>query len=187
MTLTSSLARAAISFALVVLGSSESGAQVTHARLSGLAVQAAAQHAEDESHPHHVAVLVGATTNLTADHTDPTVGIDYEYKPQAWHGKAGLAAFAEVTFAEHTERILGGGVVFHPTGGLKLFTGGGIVIAEHEDHVTHELTTEGRGLLRLGGGWDFHVGRFSLGPAVYLDIVKGHRALVYGVALGTGF
>ncbi len=188
MTLTSSFARAALPFALFVLMSAESGAQATQASLHReSAARASLSSPEGESHPHHLAVLAGMTTNLTADHTDPTVGIDYEYKPAAWHGGVGIAVFGELTFAEQTEKIFGGGLVFHPGGGLKLFAGGGVMSAEHEDQVTHETTTESKGLLRLGGGWDFHVGGFTLTPTTYFDIGKGHRALVYGVALGTGF
>lgn len=116
MTLSRLVAHAALLLlALPVFQRAE--AQATSAAWrNSVVLRAPGAAAEEEAHPHHVAVLVGATTNLTADHTDPTVGIDYEYKPAAWRGKTGIAAFGELTFAEHTERILGAGLLFHPTG-----------------------------------------------------------------------
>lgn len=60
------------------------------------------------------------------------------------------------------------------------------MFAEHEDAVTHEYATETSALLRVGAGWDFHFGRLTATPSMYYDVVKGHRAVVYGVALGRG-
>lgn len=188
MTKTSLFFRAATPCAIMLLFAARVGAQHGPAALRDIPVAVPSMSAAgDAAHHSHVAVFGGATTNLTADHTDPTLGIEYEYKPAAWHGKAGVGAFAELTFAEHTEKILGGGLVFHPMEGLRIFTGGGVMVAEHEDPVTNQLETETKALLRLGGGWDFHLGRLTLGPTVYYDVAKGHRALVYGVAVGTGF
>lgn len=148
--------------------------------------QAAAQPAHgkpvpdghDAVHRHHAAIFVGATTNLSADHTDPTVGADYEYRLPAWGNRLGLAAFGEFTFAAHDEWILGGGAVVHPGKGLKLFAGGGWLFVDEDHDNRHPLW-------RVGAGWEFHRGRITLTPTLFYDRIEGHGNLVYGVAVGT--
>lgn len=144
-------------------------------------------------HRHHAGVFVGATTNLAADHTDPTVGLDYEYRLPVWHDRIGLAAFGEFTSAAHDEWILGGGTVLHPGNGLKLFAGGGLLFIDDEkgggtyaSAGTASAAYDNRHpLLRIGAGREFHAGRVSLSPTVFYDRVKGHGSLVYGVTVGT--
>ena len=147
-------------------------------------------------HRHHAGVFGGATTNLAADHTDTTVGIDYEYRLPLWHDRIGIAAFAEFTFAAHDEWILGGGATLYPAYGLKLFAGAGVLFAEAQprDQPGADAHVSAAGasgdldprhpLLRIGAGWEFHAGRVSLTPMLFYDRVKGHGSLVYGVAVG---
>ena len=154
-----------------------------------------AEHVPDADHAvhrHHGGIFLGATTNLSADHTDPTVGIDYEYRLPVWHNRIGVAAFGEFTFAAHDEWIIGSGVVFRPAEALKLFAGGGLLFVEDSEGgevhsiaaTTSEENDDSHSLWRVGAGWEIHAGSLSVTPTLFYDRVEGHGNLVYGVAIG---
>ena len=42
-------------------------------------------------------------------------------------------------------------------------------------------------LLRIGAGYQFHVGKFSISPNVNLDMWRKHHSLVWGISIGRGF
>ena len=48
---------------------------------------------DDGVHSHHVAVFGGATTNFHADHTDGTLGLDYEFRIPALDHLFGTGVF----------------------------------------------------------------------------------------------
>lgn len=158
---------------------------------------------EHHSHPHHIAVFGGLTTNLELKHTDPTFGIDYEFRLPMWNEIMGVGVFAEAVLAEHTEYIAGGLLFIHPIGGLKFFAGGGAIRLEHEVHsdpAIHKIKYDGflssdeasteilyKPLIRGGIGYDFHIGLLSIGPLFAVDYFDKHFALVYGLSFGIGF
>ena len=55
--------------------------------------------------------------------------------------------------------------------------------AEEGDHVETEVDA----LMRLGAGWAFHVGSFSIIPNLNFDIVGEDWAMVGGLTLGYRF
>lgn len=42
-------------------------------------------------------------------------------------------------------------------------------------------------LLRIGAGYHFQVGKFSISPVVNLDMWRQHHSLVWGISIGRGF
>jgi len=40
---------------------------------------------------------------------------------------------------------------------------------------------------RIGAGWDFPVGQYSIAPNINYDITDEHELWVLGVAIGRGF
>ena len=150
-------------------------------------------------HPHHLAFFVGSTSNLHAHHTDFTVGGDYEYRLPFADNKFGIGAIGDFVFAEHTESLFMGALTFHPTGSFKIYVANGIAITEHEVQVSAdshydpyhsaELETESvkHHVLRVGSGYDIHLGIVSLTPTFNWDLIEGHSSLSYGIAIGIGF
>lgn len=131
-------------------------------------------HHEDGHHSKwHVAVFNGATTNFDYSHTDYTIGADVEYR---FHDKFGLGLGIEHIAASHPETVVAIPLFFHPYKGLKLIAA---PIAVNYSGNTHYGA-------RLGAGYDFHVGKLSVGPLVALDMTNT-TAVVYGVSIGMGF
>ena len=161
---------------------------------------------------HHFGVFVGPTSNFHTEHTDFTLGADYEFHVNKYFG---VGVIADFVFADHSETLLMSGLFFHPFGSFKINIGNGIAIAEavdhsdshstetddhHDSHGHHvELLTGGSSegaetsgsethyVFRAGVGYDFHVGSLTLTPIVNLDVINGHNALAYGITFGYGF
>lgn len=135
---------------------------------------------------HHIGVFVGQTSDTDFEHSENTFGIDYEYAlPTSIFS---IGAVAEFVTYEHTETILLGQVTLRPPAlSLKLFAAAGFAFATHEDHVTHEETTESHFVMRVGTGYEFHLAKFTVSPTIALDRIDGHSTLVYGVTVGIGF
>lgn len=149
----------------------------------------AIQHEDGESHQqknhqvysHHLAVFAGAVSNLEAEHTDFSLGIDCEYRLPLWHNRIGVGLLGEIVFAEHKETIAGLPVFIHPGGGLKLFYAPGIAMAEDEHGRSYNHFVS-----RMGLGYDFHIKSISITPGLAGDLIEGHISLVYGLSLGIG-
>lgn len=149
-------------------------------------------HGTHSEHRHHIAGLVAATTNLDGNHTDFTLGGDYQYRLSP---RLGVGGFGEVIFAEHTERLLGISLYFYPVESLWLRTGSGVVFVkesseEHEEHSSatdQPTTTESKFLFRFGAGYNFEMGGLTITPSLDLDLVCNSRALVWGLGIGKSF
>jgi len=161
---------------------------------------------EEEHHTHsnHLAIFSGLTSNMKHEHTDFSLGLDYEYRLPMWHDLIGIGLFGEVVFAEHTEYLAGIPIFLHPVGGLKFWAAPGLLMMEVADHTTEEhlfhksnnnelfadgesTTIEQEFLIRIGFGYDFHVKNVSISPALSADIINGHLSLVYGIYFGIVF
>ncbi len=138
-------------------------------------------------HKHHIALFNGATTNFDHDATDYTVGIDYEFR---FCQKFGAGIVGEYVATDSGEWIFGVPVFYHPCGGLKLFAAPLAVFAEeHHDNghnTNHDSKKEASFSFRIGAAYDFHFGKFSVGPSIDYDM-GDTKAFVYGLALGIGF
>ena len=135
--------------------------------------------AKDHEQNHHFAVFGGLTSNFEAKHTDFSFGVDYEFRLPIYNHKIGIGLLGDYVLAKHYEIIVGLPVFIHPAGGLKIFTAPGFAIVEG--------VSEKHFVLRIGSGYDFHLGRFSLGPVISADLIEGHVSLVYGMTFGLGF
>ena len=149
-----------------------------------------AQAHEHDTHYHknHVALLVGATSNLSHSSTLFTAGVDYEFR---FHEKIGIGFGAELLTGDATEYVLGIPVFIHPVSSLKFNFGPLLVLLEEhsDDHSTEpetEMVSEFG--LRIGVAYDFHIGkRFSLTPMVNYDYVNKSSAVMYALGFGIGF
>lgn len=174
----------------------EAGEESPEREAESHAVGEAGEHEEHEFHRHHLSVFLGATTADVAEEgehggagieseggevgeetrteTDGTIGLDYEYRfSRAW----GLVTAFEWVGGDARNWMVGIGPAFHPVAGLKLFGGPGF---EHND-------AENEFIFRVGLGYEFDVGRWSLTPAFNLDFVDGEQTYVYGLYVGKGF
>ena len=133
-------------------------------------------------HKHHIAVFVGATSNLDAEHTDFTAGIDYEFRTPFLHNKLGIGLFGEIVFAEHKETIVGLPIVYHPSESFKFLVAPGMAFAEDDHGHSHKEF-----IFRFGTAYELHVSGFSISPTLNADLIDGHFSLVYGFSLGFGF
>lgn len=124
---------------------------------------------------HHAALFLGVTD--TDAGTDPTVGIEYEYRTPLWDRKIGIGVVAERIFADYDADLLVAGVVVHPWKDLKVNLSAG-------QESSHGHTAD---VKRAGVGYDFHYNNISYGPVYNYDDIEGHTAHVIGVAVGMGF
>ena len=138
----------------------------------GSAHDEAAGHAE---HDHHLALFLGATH--VEESTYPTVGLDYEYRLPFLNRLFGVGPMVEYIHEDHAVLIGAVALYLHPWAGLKLFSDAGYEYSEEH----------GDFLVRLGAGYDFHLGSVSLTPTAAVDFVHGHTAIVGGLALGYVF
>lgn len=143
-------------------------------------------------HKHHVALFMGASTNFGHDATLATIGIDYEYR---FVEKIGAGAVCEYLFDDKTEEIVAGiCLVYHPIDNFKILAGPLYQNASHKADDSHEghgadhgsSSSENFGL-RVGAGYDFHLGKLSITPTINSDFIDGATILVYGLGLGLGF
>lgn len=151
-------------------------------------------HKKHHTGANHVGVFVGATSNLKANHTDLTIGLDYEYRANT---HLGVGLIGDYIMGEHTEILIMAGVFYHPTNALKLYLANGFTIAreseelEGDSNSSHKKEAEDRTVsnhvLRLGMGYDFHLGRFSVTPTVAWDLITGDSSFAYGLTFGIGF
>ena len=145
-------------------------------------------HEEHHVHKHHFGVFSGMASNLDGKHSDFALGVDYEHRLPFSHNRFGVGLFGEYVSADHSETILGAGLLFHPGKGFKFMAAPSAVFAEEAGHgEVAETETTKTFLFRVGVGKDFHVSQFSITPTLNLDFVDGHKVLVYGLTFGKGF
>ena len=89
-------------------------------------------------------------------------------------------AYYEETFGDFNLQALGVLFMFHPKDGWKLGAGAA---------VERKLSGgKDKALVRFLAGYDFHVGKASLGPLVSYDLIEDNSDVFFiGVALGFGF
>jgi len=124
---------------------------------------------------NHAAIFLGPTK--TDSSTEPTAGIEFEYRLPMMNKLIGVGVVAERIFSDHAANLFLAGAVVHPWKALKfnLFYG-----QERADGHSDSL-------FRVGAGYDFHYKRLSYGPVFNIDSVGGHTTQVAGITLGMGF
>lgn len=141
-------------------------------------------------HKHHMALFNGATTSFGHHFTAYSTGLDYEYRLADFFGTGFMA---EVVHAATREYIAGIPFFIHPYKGFKIIAAPVVMVSEHQEievvhHKAAETTNEQEAQLgvRLGVGYDFHLGRFSAGPVVNYDFINNMGSAVYGISIGIG-
>lgn len=140
---------------------------------------------------NHLGVFYGKTSDTDFKHGENTIGLEYERNLPIVDNMISLGALAEFILADHTNTILMGTVTFRPPMiALKFFAGAGIEMAKHEmpdGHGGFHTENESHFAVRVGTGYELHLGKLSVSPTIALDRVNGHSTLVYGIAVGVGF
>jgi len=128
---------------------------------------------------NHAAVFLGATKG--DDHTDTTVGIEYEYLLPGNKKQFGIGLVAEGIFGDPKALVYVAGLVYHPKQ-LPGFKANLSIGGESKKNFDKNYF-----LTRVGVGYDLHYNNISYGPVYNLDYVNGHTAHVFGLAVGLGF
>ena len=172
------------------------------------------EHAEHEAHwKNEIAMFVGGTRRLKFEEDETGLTFGLEYARQLFPRAAGSIAVEWSSGSIERDWIamvkLGVQPFENWAHGAILYIGTGIEVGrvdevlleedendevepvdEHGDEHAEEgehLETEVDALMRLGVGWVFHVGSFSIIPNINSDIVGEDWALVGGVTVGYRF
>ena len=130
------------------------------------------EHKESHYHRHHVGLLVG---NTHEDHEDTfTVGLDYEYRFSQY---IGIGLLIEYVGEDAREGVGLVPLFIHPYKGLRFIVAPGI----------KPKADETKFIWRLGIGYRFPIGNWTIAPEFNIDFTEGERGYVYGVSFGYGF
>ena len=142
-------------------------------------------------------MFFGGTSNLKKEETDFTLGFEYEYRFSRKMSRWSIGLIGEAIFAHKTEYLLVVPVILRITDAFFLRAGPGVEWAQHSEknghgdiHAAEAANGNGREtefFVRVGIGYGFEVGKFSITPTLDLDIFEGYSSLVWGIAIGKGF
>jgi len=147
-----------------------------------------AQEEEEAPAKNHISVFVGATIEPREEtKASFTLGADYERRlSELW----GVGALVDLALGS-TERtaLFGVPVYVHPIEPLELHAAPAVEFSQERDSEGEpEGDSETKFAVRLGGGYEFELARFSIAPEVNIDFVNGEDpTLVFGLAFGWGF
>jgi hypothetical protein len=148
------------------------------------------------SHPHHLALLLGAADNTHLDETSFTIGASYRYALTERFAIGPMVDFA--FFDSENTTLLIAAAYWKPVSNLLVVAGPGVEWIDHKgsSHDEPSSHSAGEGLadgtesklaFRVGAGYEFHAGRLAITPAIGADFVGGDTTMVYAVVLGFGF
>lgn len=148
-------------------------------------------------HRHHAGLFLGGTSNLKKEETDFTLGFEYEYRLSKKMARWSIGLIGEMIFAHKTEYLLVVPVILRITDAFFFRAGPGVEWAHHSEENGHgnihaAEAADGEGsetefFVRVGIGYGFEVGKFSITPTLDFDIFQSHTTLVWGIAIGKGF
>jgi hypothetical protein len=130
------------------------------------------EHKESHYHRNHVGLFLGNTHEEHED--DFTVGLDYEYRFSQYIGIGVLLEFVGEPFREGVGLVP---LFIHPYKGFRFIAGAGVKPKKDEEKF----------LWRLGVGYRFPIGNWTIAPEFNVDFSEGETAEVYGVSFGYGF
>ncbi len=119
-------------------------------------------------HQHAASLFLGGALRR-GDGGAATIGVDYEYiLSERW----GVGGFADLAIGSRTAVVLGGAGYWHPWKELVIVMGPGVEFEHGESNP----------LVRLGGIYELEVGKKSIAPAVFVDIIRDKKPdLVLGL------
>jgi len=132
-------------------------------------------YAEENAHPHHVAVATGGAWN--GSESSVFLGADYAYR---FKNNFGAAIFLERVSGDFELLAYGisGGYFFD--NGWKIAAGPGVEkkLKKNKTLLLFHVTT----------GYDWHIGNWSVGPVATYDFIENNTNTLYlGVSAGYGF
>jgi len=147
-------------------------------------------------HRNHLGLTLAATRQLAEGAgTHFTLGLDYEYRLSKG---VGIGVIGELIFAEETEYLFALPLFLHVSESLWFRIAPGFEVAHHseeggdvhaeEDHSNGDSTSQKTEfLIRIGIGYGFAAGGFTITPTIDLDFFRSHTSLVWGISIGKGF
>ena len=133
------------------------------------------QAADDGHHPHHLAILGGVAEQNSEQ--SGYIGLDYSYRIS---DKWALGGFYEEVSGDFDLQVWGLFGMRYFESGWKIGAGPGIERKIKKDKLL--------GLLRLTGGYDWHFGKWSIGPVATYDLIEtGENTSYLGLSFGFGF
>lgn len=128
-------------------------------------------------HPHHISIFGGYSSDFKKDNGFK-LGLEYEYRLSRLFGIGGMLDF---TGADFEIFAISAGADIYPVKDVPLFLGAGF-------GAKNEKADKWKPFFRTIAGYNFHVGKFSLGPVVMYDIYNARKNVIsFGVAFGLGF
>ena len=145
---------------------------------------------KDHLDNNHIALFVGATSQVEQKGTHFSLGLDYlRVLSESRQWAAG--GFAEVIFTKHPEWLFGALLFYQPAGTFWIRTGPGIEFLTHEETDPEcncvYTTSQTEILYRIGVGYSFHTKDFVFAPSVDIDFVRSTTAIVWGLNIGKSF
>ena len=131
-----------------------------------------AEHKESHYHRHHVGLFLGNTREEGKDNF--SAGLDYEYRFSQY---IGIGLLIEYVGEDAREGVGLVPLFIHPYKGLRFIVAPGI----------KPKADETKFIWRLGIGYRFPIGNWTIAPEFNIDFTEGERGYVYGVSFGYGF
>lgn len=143
-----------------------------------------ASETEHEIEKNHVAAFIGGMAPVNnSNETSLALGLSYERRLNETFG---LEVLMDFTIGSHERTALfATGLTYRPFSGygLKLMTGPGFEIEQHDGHASKVNFIYG-----VGAAWEFHLGQVSIAPTVYADFLGESKTnITFGIGIGTGF
>jgi hypothetical protein len=130
------------------------------------------KHKESHYHTNHLGLFLGNTHEEGED--EFTIGLDYEYRFSQYFG---IGAVLEYVGEDAREGVGMGLLFIHPYKGFRFLAGAGV----------KPKAEETKFIWRLGIGYRFPIGNWTIAPEFNLDFTEGKTVQVYGVSFGYGF
>jgi len=132
---------------------------------------------DHNAHPHHLSIFTGYSSDFK-NHHGYKLGIEYEYKINSWMGVGGMMDF---TGADFEIFAISAGVDFSPIRKVPFFVGTAL-------GAKNEKKDKWKPFVRGVAGYDFHIGKFSLGPVVMHDFYNARKNILsVGIGFGISF
>jgi hypothetical protein len=130
------------------------------------------EHKESHYHRNHLGLMLGNTHEEGED--EFTIGLDYEYRFSQYFGIGLLGEYV----GEDERKGIGMVPLFiHPYKGFRFVAAAGV----------KPKAEETKFVWRLGIGYRFPIGNWTIAPELNLDFTEGRTVEVFGVSFGYGF
>jgi hypothetical protein len=130
------------------------------------------EHKESHYHHNHVGLFLGSTHEEGED--EFTIGLDYEYRFSQY---VGIGVLLEYVGEDDREGVGMVPLFLHPYKGFRWVAAAGV----------KPKAEETKFIWRLGIGYRFPIGNWTIAPEFNLDFTEGKTVEVYGVSFGYGF